>query len=127
MAAKNPLCYPPSEFKRFGNGLNSCGRFNFLTIRGSRDLIETAKGWADSYLWFATADSYIWLGIGCLALLAFFEIIERNARRKKQRMPRMRSREPSKDKLVADSEVTNSKQTKADQHKARRLPQRKTT
>ena len=51
----------------------------------------------------------------------------RRARRKKQRMSPMRSREPSKDKLVADSEVTNSKQTKADQHKARRLPQRKTT
>ena len=88
-------------------------------------LIETAKGWADS--WFGTANSYIWLGIGCLALLAVFEIIERNARRKKQRMSRMPSREPSRDKLVAASEVTNSKQTKADKHKARRLPQRKTT
>jgi putative tryptophan/tyrosine transport system substrate-binding protein len=59
-------------------------------------------------------------------LLLGIEVIE-IVRRKKQRMPRMRSREPSKDKLVADSEVTKSKQTKADQHKARRLPQRKTT
>ena len=90
-------------------------------------LIETAKGWMDSHFWFGAANSYIWLGIGCLALLAVFEIMERNARLKKQRMSPMRSREPSKDKLVADSEVTNSKQTKADQHKARRLPQRKTT
>jgi hypothetical protein len=32
MAAKNPLCYALS--RRFGNGLNYCGRFNFLTTRG---------------------------------------------------------------------------------------------
>ena len=68
-------------------------------------LIETAKGWMDSHFWFGAANSYIWLGIGCLALLAVFEIMERNARRKKQRMSPMRSREPSKDKLVADSEI----------------------
>jgi hypothetical protein len=90
-------------------------------------LIESAKEWTDSHIWFGAANSYIWLGIGCLALLAVFEIIERNARRKKQRMSAMRSKEPSKYKLVAAGEVTNSKQTKADQHKARRLPQRKTT
>jgi hypothetical protein len=35
-------------------------------------------------------------------LLLGIEVIE-IVRRKKQRMPRMRSREPSKDKLVADS------------------------
>ena len=56
-------------------------------------LIESAKGWAesyiaDAYLLFGRADSYywfIWSGVGCLVLLLVFEITERNARRKKQR------------------------------------------
>jgi hypothetical protein len=55
-------------------------------------LIESAKGWvapyiADAYLLFGRAESYwfIWSGIGCLVLLLVFEIIERDARRKKQR------------------------------------------
>jgi hypothetical protein len=55
--------------------------------------IESAKGWADpyiadAYLLFGRAGShvwFIWFGIGCLVLLFVFEIIERNARRKKQR------------------------------------------
>jgi hypothetical protein len=66
-------------------------------------LIESAKGWADSYIWF---------GIGCLALLAVFEIIERNARRKKQRHSLDRIRD------------ITSKQRKADQRKVQ--PRRKT-
>ena len=48
----------------------------------------------DSYIWF------IWSGIGCLVLLLVFEIIERNARRKKQRNG---SQPLSKDKLVTAS------------------------
>jgi hypothetical protein len=62
--------------------------------RGWDSLIESAKGWADpyiadAYILFGRADSniwFIWFGIiGCLVLLLVFEIIERNARRKKQR------------------------------------------
>ena len=56
---------------------------------GWDSMIESAKGWADpyiadAYILFSRADSYIWFGIGCLVLLLVFEIIERNARRKKQ-------------------------------------------
>ena len=56
-------------------------------------LIESVNGWAgpyiaNAYVLFGRAESYIWFiwsGIGCLVLLLVFEIIERNARRKKQR------------------------------------------
>ena len=56
-------------------------------------LIESVNGWvgpyiANAYVLFGRADSHIWFiwsGIGCLVLLLVFEIIERNARRKKQR------------------------------------------
>jgi hypothetical protein len=82
-------------------------------------LIESAKGWADpyiadAYILFGRANIYILLGIGCLALLAVFEIIERSARRKKQHS------------LGRIREIT-SKQRKADQRKerARPLPRRK--
>ena len=56
-------------------------------------LIESVNGWvgpyiANAYVLFGRAESdiwFIWSGIGCLVLLLVFEIIERNARRKKQR------------------------------------------
>ena len=65
-----------------------------MTWSAGRDyLIESVNGWAgpyiaNAYVLFDRADSYIlfiWSGIGCLVLLLVFEIIERNARRKKQR------------------------------------------
>ena len=56
-------------------------------------LIESVKGWADSYIvdayiLFGRAGFYIWFiwfGIGCLVFLLVFEIIDRNDRGKKQR------------------------------------------
>jgi len=65
-----------------------------VTWSAGRDyLIESVNGWAgpyiaNAYVLFGRADSYIWFiwsGIGCPVLLLVFEIIERNARRKKQR------------------------------------------
>jgi len=53
-------------------------------------LIESAKGWADSFIadfsiLFGRAGSYswfIWFGIGCLVFLLVFEIIERRKKRR---------------------------------------------
>jgi heme exporter protein D len=88
-------------------------------------LIESAKGWADSfiadsYILFGRAGSYswfIWFGIACLVLLLVFEIIERTARRKKRRI--VAGATAPKQRQVGGRRRTNQLQTKFQTKKSR--------